>query len=107
MGPLDLNDSKTELISFNVAMINFYPQEPFYFNKRIPVIFGQIKDIEIKDVIVGKKDGTSENVETLENPEGKFYFKIGRYNIVKALNMNDEILYSSLIEYGDEILDFP
>ena len=86
-------------------MINFYPQEPF--NKKIPVIFGQIKDTEIKDVIVGKKDGTSENVEILETSEGKFYFKIGRFNIVKALNMNDEILYSFLIEHGDEILDFP
>src|SRR5690606_30285895 len=38
VGPLDLTDYKTELISFNVAMINFYPQEPF--NKKIPVIFG-------------------------------------------------------------------
>lgn len=90
IGPLDLGDYYAEQISLNGKTVDFYPEDPF--NDRLIVIFGQINDPEIKKVKVGRANVEFVEANILESPEGRFYFKIGNYNIIQGLNTDGEVV---------------
>lgn len=91
-GPMDLVDYYSEQMSFNVETAAFYPQNLSNSYERLQVIFGQINDINIRDVKVGGANIEFVNANILETPEGRFYFKVGNYNIVQGLNVDGEIV---------------
>ncbi|MDT3701240.1 MAG: hypothetical protein RO469_17715 [Thermincola sp.] len=91
VGPRDLRDYHADQFSFNVETVAvFDAQGPFA--ERIQVVFGQINDNEIKDIKVGGAEVKFVNAKIIENAEGRFYYKVGKYNIVQGLNKNGEIV---------------
>ncbi len=91
VGPRDLRDYHADQFSFNVQTVAaFNAQGPF--DERLKVIFGQINDNEIKVIKVGGAEVEFANAKIIQNTEGRFYYKVGKYNIVQGLNKNGEIV---------------
>ena len=62
-------------------------------NERLQVVFGQIHNKDIKKVKVAGVDNIFVDAVIIESLNGRYYFKVGKYQIVQGLSENGEVLH--------------
>ena len=62
-------------------------------NERLQVVFGQIHNKDIKNVKVAGLDNFFVDADIIERLSGRYYFKVGKYQIVQGLSENGEVLH--------------
>ncbi len=99
VGLLDLLDYRGGKLFFDLITADLNPEETH--DERVQVIYGQINDPDITEVKVRSADNKFVNVEIIEIPKGRFYFIVGKYNLLQAIDMNGTVVEEYPIFSGD------
>ncbi|MDW7649757.1 MAG: hypothetical protein SCK29_01285 [Bacillota bacterium] len=70
-----------------------YEYEDDEVRDRIQVVFGQMHNTDIKKVKVAGTDKDYVDTDIIQTVSGRYYFKVGKYQIVQGLSEDGEVLH--------------